>query len=215
MSVAYFASIALLALVATQEPTTGNEDNPTSYFDTVVFLTMFLLAGEYRHSKFVRHQRLNSCQGRYLEAYSKSRTADAVSSLGKLRPANAVLIAPKSMSATSSETSPTNSFSDLEKGNPEAGELFTKVKLGVTEIDASVLEIGDTVLVRKGSSPPADGVVAFGETFFDESSLTGESKPIKKSPGDEVFLGTINQGRAVEIRVTSLDGQNMWVAHVV
>lgn len=79
----------------------------------------------------------------------------------------------------------------------------------VTEIDASVLEIGDTVLVRKGSTPPADGVIAFGESFFDESSLTGESKPIKKGPGDNVFLGTINQGRAVHIRVSSLGGQNM------
>ena len=149
------------------------------------------------------------CQGRYLEAYSKGRTADAVSSLGKLRPANALLVAPKSMPTTPTKASITDSSSDLEKGNPEAGELFAKVGLGVTEIDASVLEIGDTVLVRKGSSPPADGVIAFGETFFDESSLTGESKPIKKTPGDEIFLGTINQGRAVDIRVTSLDGQNM------
>jgi len=151
----------------------------------------------------------DSCQGRYLEAYSKSRTADAVSSLGKLRPANALLVAPKSISTTLTKTSTIDSSSDLEKGNLGAGELFAKVGLGVAEIDASVLEIGDTVLVRKGSSPPADGVVAFGETFFDESSLTGESKPIKKIPGDEVFLGTINQGRAVDIRVTSLDGQNM------
>ena len=99
--------------------------------------------------------------------------------------------------------------SDPEKGDPEAGELYAKAGMNITEIDASVLEIGDTVLVRKGSSPPADGIVAFGETFFDESSLTGESKPIKKSPGDEVFLGTINQGRAVDIKVSSLDGQNM------
>lgn len=81
--------------------------------------------------------------------------------------------------------------------------------MDITEIDASVLEIGDTVLVRKGSSPPADGIIVFGESFFDESSLTGESKPIKKAPGDEVFLGTINQGRAVHIRVSSLDGRSM------
>lgn len=149
------------------------------------------------------------CQGRYLEAYSKSRTADAVSSLGKLRPANALLVAPRSISTKLAETSVTESTSDLEKGNPGSAENFAGVGMEVTEIDASILEIGDTVLVHKGSSPPADGVVAFGETFFDESSLTGESKLIKKSPGDEVFLGTINQGRAAEIKVSSLDGQNM------
>ena len=113
------------------------------------------------------------------------------------------------MSATLTKVSTADSSADLEKGNLEADELSMKVGLGVTEIDASVLEIGDIVLVRKGSSPPADGIIASGETFFDESSLTGESKPIKKSPGDEVFLGTINQGRAVDIKVTSLDGQNM------
>ena len=105
----------------------------------------------------------------------------------------------------------TGSSSDLEKGIPEAEELSAKAGMNITEIDASVLEIGDIVLVRKGSSPPADGIVALGETFFDESSLTGESKPIKKGPGDEVFLGTINQGRAVDIKVSSLDGQNMCV----
>ena len=148
-------------------------------------------------------------EGRYLEAYSKSRTADAVSSLGKLRPANAFLLAPKDTSTKLTETSMTGSFDDLEKGKVEAEEFFTVSGFGVIEIDASVLEIGDVVLVRKGSSPPADGVVACGETFFDESSLTGESKPIKKGPGDEVFLGTINQGRAVDVKVTSLDGQSM------
>lgn len=46
MSVAYFASIALLALAATQDPVMGDRENPTNYFDTVVFLTMFLLAGK-------------------------------------------------------------------------------------------------------------------------------------------------------------------------
>ena len=99
--------------------------------------------------------------------------------------------------------------SDLEKGAPEADELSAKAGMNITEIDASILEIGDIVLVRKGSSPPADGVVVLGETFFDESSLTGESKPIKKGLEDEVFLGMINQGRAVDVKVSSLDGQNM------
>lgn len=107
------------------------------------------------------------------------------------------------------KTSTGDLSSDLEKGNPEADELSATAGMNVLEIDASVLEIGDTVLVRKGSSPPADGIVTLGGTFFDESSLTGESKPIKKNPGDEVFLGTINQGRAVDIQVTRLDGQNM------
>ena len=134
---------------------------------------------------------------------------DAVSSLGKLRPTNAFLVTPMPTSTKLTESSTTDSSDDLEKGNVEAEESLTAVGFVVTEIDASVLEIGDIVLVRKGSSPSADGVVVSGETFFDESSLTGESKPIKKGSGDEVFLGTINQGRAVDVRVTRIDGQNM------
>lgn len=147
-------------------------------------------------------------QGRYLEAYSKSRTADAVSSLGKLRPANALLVAP-SVTLKKTFTTVSSTSSDLEKGSPEADELLTNSGSNIAEIDASVLEIGDIVLVRKGSSPPADGFIASGESFFDESSLTGESKPIKKGPRDEVFLGTINQGHPVQMRVSSLGGQNM------
>ena len=148
-------------------------------------------------------------QGRFLEAYSKSRTADAVSNLGKLRPAKALLIAPKFTPPTLTKTFTTISSGDLEKGSPEADDLVANGGSNITEIDTSVLEIGDIVLVRKGSSPPADGLIAFGESFFDESSLTGESNPIKKGPGDEVFLGTINQGHAIQMRVSSLDGQNM------
>jgi len=51
VSVAYFASVALLALAATQRPVMGDEEKPTTYFDTVVLLTMFLLAGKKPHSE--------------------------------------------------------------------------------------------------------------------------------------------------------------------
>lgn len=116
---------------------------------------------------------------------------------------------PKSTSVNLTKTSSTDLASDLEKGSPEVDQLLTNGGPNIAEIDASVLEIGDIVFVRKGSSPPADGSIAFGESFFDESSLTGESKLIKKGPGDEVFLGTINQGHPIQIRVSSLDGRNM------
>lgn len=76
-------------------------------------------------------------------------------------------------------------------------------------VDATHLEVGDIVRVRNGSSPPADGTIVFGETFFDESSLTGESRPIKKKVGEPVFLGTINQGRPVDIRIDVVGGETM------
>lgn len=76
VSVAYFSSIVLLALAASQPASPNGKGDTSTYFDSVVFLTMFLLIGK------------------YLEAYSKSHTADAITSLGKLRPAEAYLLDP-------------------------------------------------------------------------------------------------------------------------
>lgn len=70
-TIAYFASVVELGLAATKQASGAMTD---TYFDTVVFLTMFLLIG------------------RFLEALSKSRTGDAVASLGKLRPTEAMLV---------------------------------------------------------------------------------------------------------------------------
>jgi Cd2+/Zn2+-exporting ATPase len=62
--------------------------------------------------------------------------------------------------------------------------------------------VGDVFVVRPGDRIPLDGVVASGETTVDQSSLTGESVPVPKAPGDEVFSGTINESGSLEIEVT-------------
>jgi P-type E1-E2 ATPase len=72
-----------------------------------------------------------------------------------------------------------------------------------------MLEVGDVVRVVTGSSPPSDGTVVSEETTFDESSLTGESKPVTKSEGDREFAGTINQTKAVSVRVDMGNGGTM------
>lgn len=81
-------------------------------------------------------------------------------------------------------------------------------------VSVDLLEVGDTVRVLNGASPPADGTlisVAGGLASFDESSLTGESRPVKKQAGDQVFVGTINRGGVVDIRVDAIGGQTMSV----
>jgi Cd2+/Zn2+-exporting ATPase len=62
--------------------------------------------------------------------------------------------------------------------------------------------VGDVVVVRPGDRIPLDGTVVSGESTVDEASLTGESMPVPKAPGDEVFAGTINESGSLEIRVT-------------
>ena len=64
------------------------------------------------------------------------------------------------------------------------------------------LSVGDVVLVRPGDRLPVDGLVVKGETTIDQSPITGESVPVHKEVGDEVFAGTINGGGALDVEVT-------------
>lgn len=64
------------------------------------------------------------------------------------------------------------------------------------------LQIGDVVLVRPGERIPADGLVAEGQSAVDQASITGESIPVDKVKGDDVFAGTINRQGALKIKVT-------------
>ncbi|KAL4075879.1 heavy metal translocatin [Scleroderma citrinum] len=190
VSVAYFASVTLLALAASQPPAADGTGETTTYFDSVVFLTMFLLFG------------------RYLEAYSKARTADALTALGSLRPAEALLVSPGSPSDNWFWQS---DDVDVEKGDgSDNGNLAAKPGHKIDRVSVDLLEIGDVVRVLNGSSPPCDGTIVSGaETVFDESSLTGEAKPMKKEIGDKVFLGTINKSKVVDIRIDTVGGTTM------
>jgi Cd2+/Zn2+-exporting ATPase len=62
--------------------------------------------------------------------------------------------------------------------------------------------VGDVFVVRPGNRIPLDGVVTSGESTVDQASLTGESVPVPKQSGDEVFGGTINESGSLEIEVT-------------
>jgi len=72
----------------------------------------------------------------------------------------------------------------------------------VTEREIDDLKPGDLLAVREGETVPLDGIVTEGASSVDESMLTGESMPVAKASGDEVFGGTINGGGAFRMRVT-------------
>ncbi|KAJ5577658.1 ATPase P-type K/Mg/Cd/Cu/Zn/Na/Ca/Na/H-transporter [Penicillium hispanicum] len=167
-AVAYFSSLAVLIVDAVVG--TKSSAHSTTYFDSVVFLTLFILAG------------------RFLEAYSKAKTGDAVSSLGKLRPSEALLVG----------------------SQPSADGSETLTSESISRVGVDLLEVGDTVQIPHGASPPADGiVVGEGSYQFDESSLTGESRPVKKTVGDQVYTGSVNAGQPVRIKITKLGGSSM------
>lgn len=70
------------------------------------------------------------------------------------------------------------------------------------EVPVDKLRKGDLVLIRPGGSIPADGEVEEGESDVNESMITGESVPVKKSSGDEVIGGTINGDGSLRVKVT-------------
>ena len=71
----------------------------------------------------------------------------------------------------------------------------------------SSLKTGDLVLVRPGASIPADGVVEEGESDVNESMITGESLPVKKTSGAKVIAGTINGSGSLRVRVSAVGEQ--------
>ncbi|NHB12651.1 cation-translocating P-type ATPase, partial [Burkholderia cepacia] len=66
--------------------------------------------------------------------------------------------------------------------------------------------IGDVIVVRPGARVALDGVVTAGTTSIDQAPITGESVPVTKAIGDQVFAGTINQRGTVDVRVTAARG---------
>ncbi|KEP50109.1 copper resistance-associated P-type ATPase [Rhizoctonia solani 123E] len=116
--------------------------------------------------------------GRLLEGRAKVKTGDAISMLGAIRPERAMLM------------------TDVDAAVPGATET--------RQVSVDMLELGDTILVQPGSIPPADGTIISGKTTVDESSLTGESRPVEKGPGDILVCGTTNLTSAVTVRVDKL-----------
>ncbi len=70
------------------------------------------------------------------------------------------------------------------------------------------VRIGETVAVRPGEKIPVDGAVSGGESAVDQSPITGESVPVDKSDGDEVYAGTLNESGYLEIEATRTESES-------
>ena len=75
-------------------------------------------------------------------------------------------------------------------------------KDGEEEVAASELAIGDVIRIRPGDNVAADGIILSGQGSFNQATITGESLPVDKKPGDEVFAGTQNLTGVLEIKVS-------------
>ncbi len=90
-------------------------------------------------------------------------------------------------------------------------KAWVKTDQGLVERHVGSLTIGEVVLVRPGDRVPTDGQVFAGSSALDESPITGESVPVDRGPGDNVFAGTINLESALDVEVTKLAKDNTLV----
>lgn len=72
----------------------------------------------------------------------------------------------------------------------------------VMDVKTDTLKAGDTILVKPGEKIAADGEIAEGQSYLNESMLTGESKPVEKGKGDKVIAGSINGEGSLKVRVS-------------
>jgi len=78
------------------------------------------------------------------------------------------------------------------------------------EVTVAEVAVGDLLLVKPGTTVPVDGVLASERAVLDESTLTGESRPVERERGDRMPAGAVNAGGAVEMRATATDADSTY-----
>ncbi|MEO6150012.1 MAG: HAD-IC family P-type ATPase, partial [Mucilaginibacter sp.] len=76
------------------------------------------------------------------------------------------------------------------------------------DVKIDTLKANDVILVKPGEKIAADGIIEDGESYLDESMLTGESKPAKRVKGDKIIAGSINGNGALKLKVTHSGGES-------
>lgn len=77
-------------------------------------------------------------------------------------------------------------------------------------VKVDTLQVGDVIMIKPGERVPTDGVIADGATSIDEAAITGESIPVSKFAGDEVFAGTVNMTGAVKMTMTKPSSESLF-----
>jgi len=157
--------------------------------------------------------------GNALEGYTMDRARRSIRALMQLAPATALVLRPRTekqerapagstenqKTADGSQFSPAlpfdRRFPSSTRGRNRSVEgvldSFDEVVVPIGEV-----RVGQTIVIQPGDRVPLDAVVLAGESTIDQSPITGESLPVAKSAGAELYAGTINGEGALEARVT-------------
>ncbi|PUU92248.1 Cu2+-exporting ATPase [Halanaerobium congolense] len=105
-----------------------------------------------------------------------------------------------------------NALEELAKLMPDQAHKIVEGE--VTEIKIKELKKGDQVLVKPGEKVPADGVIYEGDSYIDESMLTGESEPVKREVDEEVIGGSVNGDSSIKIKIEKA-GDESYLSQVI
>jgi Cu+-exporting ATPase len=139
--------------------------------------------------------------GHWLEARVSARASSALKSLLNLAPRTARRLE-RGVPATP------------ESDSTNAQIWSSALQSLETEVPVSELRVGDLVSLRPGEHVPTDGIVMDGDSAVDESMLTGESVPVDKTVGSELYAGTVNLNGRLVMRVTAT-GEATALAHII
>ncbi|KAL5630910.1 hypothetical protein BROUX41_000782 [Berkeleyomyces rouxiae] len=172
-SCAFFFSVFLMLLSIFQSP----HGRPKTIFDTSTMLITFITLG------------------RFLENRAKGQTSKALSQLMSLTPTMATIYVDPIAAEKAAEVW------EKETTVPDVNQV-TAGAADERHIPTELVEVGDVVILHPGDKIPADGVLVRGETYVDESMVTGESMPVQKKKGSHLIGGTVNGHSRVDFRVT-------------
>ena len=178
-SAAFFFSVAAMVVSILIPPHT----RPSTVFDTSTMLITFITLG------------------RFLENRAKGQTSKSLSRLMSLAPSMATIYTDPIAAEKAAE--------EWDRNRPVASEKTDRTDEHQTNnaaeekiIPTELIEVGDVVILRPGDKIPADGTVVRGQSFVDESMVTGEAMPISKGINSHLMAGTVNGAGRVDFRVT-------------
>ncbi|PHH67092.1 hypothetical protein CDD81_4487 [Ophiocordyceps australis] len=179
-SCAFFFSVFSMLVSLLVPP----HSKPSTVFDTSTMLITFITFG------------------RYLENGAKGQTSKALSRLMSLAPSMATIYADPIAAEKAAEAWAKSAEGQSTPVTPRHAVDGSGSAYEERVIATELLQVGDIVIIRPGDKMPADGIMVRGETYVDESMVTGEAMPVLKRVGAGVIGGTVNGTGRVDFRVT-------------
>lgn len=172
----FFSCAAMLVSIFTQQHT-----RPATTFDTSTMLITFITLG------------------RFLENRAKGQTSKALSRLMSLAPPMATIYTDPIAAAKAAEN--WDAYAGIEEKKRDEKQSDGS-PLEERTIPTELIEVGDIVILKPGDKIPADGIVTRGESYVNESMVTGEAMPVNKKPGTPLMAGTVNNAGRLDFKVT-------------